>query len=127
VQILSPDGGGETVVHDVGMGDDFVLLAEWNDRDDGAEDFLAVDAAVGVETGDDGRPEEVAVFAAVADGLFGRSAAAADFAALVAGEIDVIADLVELGFGDERALVGCFLKRVADAQLLSGFDESLHE
>lgn len=122
LNVLGEDGSAETVRGVVGAGDGLGLVDEAGDGDERAEDFLAVDAHVVLDVGEDGGLDEEAL--AVADVLVG-DAAGLELSAFGLAALDVRQDAVVLRLGDLRALEGVVGEGVAD--LAGGGDGLLEE
>ncbi len=106
--VFGPDGGGEAVHVFVAAGDDFVNVFEFDDGEDGAEDFFLGDFMVVLDVREDGRFDEVAF---VADAV----AAGDELGAGILAALDVAHDFVELFLTDLRALGGGSVEGIADA------------
>src|SRR5690606_18171729 len=87
LQALGPDSGREAVVGAVGVLNDFFFRVERSERNNRAEDFFGVGAAVVGQAFDDGRGDEPAVLATSFD--LHLVSARQDGAALLPGQLDV--------------------------------------
>lgn len=120
VEVLGVDSGGKTVVGVVAKLDNLLLGGELGDSANGAENLLTHDLHVGLDVGEDGGLDEVALVAvALATDL--------DSSTLLLTGLDVAHDAVILKLADLGTLEGLVVEGVADLVLGSALLEGLNE
>src|SRR6266852_4000616 len=120
LQVARPQGCRQTVLRRVRERDRFLFIVVWCARDHRSEALFLQHPAIARQSDDHRRLDEpshaVDALSAVYDG-----------AAFLARQCDVTEDFLAMRFTDERADVGRFVERIADAQLLRRGDETIHE
>lgn len=114
------NGSSKAIGRLVAQLDNFLLILEFGDGADGAENFLLHDLHIGVDIAKDGGLDEVPlVTVALTTDLNGG--------ALVLARFDVAHDAVVLELADLRTLEGVLGERISDLVLLSSLLEGLKE
>lgn len=114
------NGSSKAIGRLVAQLDDFLLILEFGDGADRAENFLLHDLHIGVDIAKDGGLDEVPlVTVALTTDLNGG--------ALVLARLDVAHDAVVLELADLRTLEGVLGERISDLVLLSSLLEGLKE
>src|SRR5688572_4280372 len=120
VEVAGPDRGGQAVVAVVGERQRLLVAVERLQRDDRAEDLVAVARALRPQAFDDGRRDEPAW-------PVERLAAAQHMTAFVAGAPERAGDLVEVRLRDQWAELVVLVDRVAHAQRGRALDQGVAE
>lgn len=114
------NGSSKAIGRLVAQLDNFLLILEFGDGADRAENFLLHDLHIGVDIAKDGGLDEVPlVTVALTTDLNGG--------ALVLARLDVAHDAVVLELADLRTLEGVLGERISDLVLLSSLLEGLKE
>ena len=120
--VAGPDRGAEAEVRVVGELERLLLGADDRDRQHRAEDLLAHDPHLGLDTGEHGRGDEATRVAVELARAAGEPVGAGG-----EGVVDELGDEVGLLGGDHRPDLGRPLERVADGEPLGLADDALEE
>ncbi len=123
-EVAGVDGGGEAELDVVGDGDGAVEVGGFHQAKDGSEDFLAGDAHVWGDAGEEGGFEETAVVEAWAGEAF---SAGGECGAFGLADLHIGEDALELGVAADGAHGGGGVGAVADLDFGDAVEEQAEE